>query len=113
MIKNFDISDFITEKCVVSKENVLESISDDFHKLDTSFMKPENCGIYIKATTSELSDIIFSIIDKFGVEVSVFPLIGFDRVKWYSRTIEHGKVLLAVTASSQENSIMSFLGVVK
>ena len=113
MSKSFDISKFITNKCVVKNENVLDSISNDFHMLDISFIKPENCGNYIKTTTSDLSSILFSIIDEFGIEVSVFPLIGFDRVKWYSRTIESGDVLLAVVPSSPENSIVSFLGVVK
>lgn len=113
MSKNFDISDFITDKCVIKNEDVLDIISNDYRMLDISFIKPENCGKYILTNSSELSNIIFSIIDKFGIEVSVFPLVGFNRIKWYSRTIEPGNILLAVVPSSPENSIVSFLGVIK
>ena len=113
MSKDFDVSDYITPKCVVIEDDVINNMSNDFYRLDLSFLKPKSCGTYIKTTSEELTRIIFDIISKYNIEVSVFPLVGFSRVKWYSRLIEPGEVLLALVPNSAENSAITFMGVVK
>lgn len=92
--------------------DVTEKVSSDFHEIDLSFVRPNELNSYVKFKNSmELSQSLFSLLDNEKLEVSAFPLIGCDKIKWYDKSIEKGEVLFALLDSNLDNSPVVFVGV--
>lgn len=114
MVEDFNISDLIDDSKEIVREEIIKSISNDFHGLDLSFINPSSDSCYVKfKSTEELTTTVFDIIKKFKLEIAVVPLIGSSKIKWYSKSIEKGEILIAMMKSNFEDPDVLLLGVVK
>lgn len=96
----------------VITNDVVACIKKKFKNLDLSFVKPNKANRFIEYSDTEtFRDDLFKIIKEKSIEVSVFPLVGNSKIKWYSKSIEKGKVLVALLNSNEENGAYTFMGV--
>lgn len=92
--------------------NAIQCVENKFKGVDLSFVRPNKLNKFIEySSVSELREDLFDLIDKESIEVSVFPIVGSSRIKWHSKTIEEGKVLIAILNSYEENGPYTFVGV--
>lgn len=99
---------------VFNNNKVVEELVKDFKGISLSFIKESDECEYLRfKKVEELQEELFNNINKNPLTLAYIPIVGMNRVKWFTNEITGSPVLVVMVKTYRTKRKLTFLGIRK